>query len=155
MRRHAHVRQNRSQTGAPSALPRLDAHVKKNDQPHGNGGTRTPDIGAAARQAGRVQTCGAGTRAGGVCRQLSMKNGRCRFHGGLSTGPRTAAGLERSRKARWKHGRRSADANQPLKLIRALVKVMEAELAEWKSLASSPAYQIALEEAWRRALAAP
>lgn len=33
-----------------------------------------------------------------------MKHGRCRMHGGLSTGPRTAEGLERSRRARWIHG---------------------------------------------------
>jgi len=33
-----------------------------------------------------------------------MANGRCRLHGGLSTGPRTAEGLERSRRARWKYG---------------------------------------------------
>jgi len=33
-----------------------------------------------------------------------MKNGRGKFHFGLSTGPRTAEGLERSRRARWKHG---------------------------------------------------
>ncbi|MFC1604855.1 HGGxSTG domain-containing protein [Planctomycetota bacterium] len=37
-----------------------------------------------------------------------MKNGRCRMHGGKSTGPRTPEGLERSRKANWKHGRYSA-----------------------------------------------
>lgn len=37
-----------------------------------------------------------------------MKNGRCRLHGGKSTGPRTPKGLERSRYARWKHGSRSA-----------------------------------------------
>ena len=37
-----------------------------------------------------------------------MKNGRCRLHGGKSTGPRTVKGLERSRYARWKHGNRSA-----------------------------------------------
>ena len=30
---------------------------------------------------------------------------RCRNHGGLSTGPRTPEGLERCRKANWKHGR--------------------------------------------------
>ncbi|HZF33834.1 MAG TPA: HGGxSTG domain-containing protein [Candidatus Angelobacter sp.] len=36
-----------------------------------------------------------------------MPNGRCRLHGGLSTGPRTPAGLDRSRRARWKHGGRS------------------------------------------------
>jgi hypothetical protein len=39
-----------------------------------------------------------------------MKNGRCRMHGGLSTGPRTAAGLERARQARWKDGYRSAES---------------------------------------------
>jgi len=32
--------------------------------------------------------CGAKTRAGGRCQQAGMpKNGRCRYHGGLSTGP--------------------------------------------------------------------
>jgi hypothetical protein len=36
-----------------------------------------------------------------------MKNGRCRLHGGLSTGPQTAEGLERIRKAVTKHGRYS------------------------------------------------
>ena len=48
--------------------------------------------------------CGARTRCGGCCRQPAMRNGRCRMHGGLSTGPRTAAGLARARRARWKHG---------------------------------------------------
>jgi hypothetical protein len=32
------------------------------------------------------------------------------MHGGLSTGPRTPEGLERSRKARWRHGYYSAEA---------------------------------------------
>src|SRR5215470_1133484 len=48
--------------------------------------------------------CGACTRAGGSCRQPATKNGRCRFHGGKSTGPRTAAGLARCRSARLVHG---------------------------------------------------
>ena len=52
--------------------------------------------------------CGAKTRQGGTCQQPAMKNGRCRLHGGKSTGPRTPKGLERSRYARWKHGNRSA-----------------------------------------------
>lgn len=30
--------------------------------------------------------CGAKTRAGAVCKNKSMANGRCRYHGGLSTG---------------------------------------------------------------------
>ncbi len=37
--------------------------------------------------------CGARTRCGGACRQPAMTNGRCRMHGGLSTGPRTPEGL--------------------------------------------------------------
>ena len=32
------------------------------------------------------------------------------MHGGRSTGPRTPEGLERSRRARWKHGRYSKAA---------------------------------------------
>ena len=38
-----------------------------------------------------------------------MPNGRCYRHGGASTGPRTAEGLARSKRANWRHGRRSAD----------------------------------------------
>ncbi|MHC4558608.1 MAG: HGGxSTG domain-containing protein [Planctomycetota bacterium] len=52
--------------------------------------------------------CGAKTRKGTPCRAPAMTNGRCRMHGGKSTGPRTPEGLERSRKANWKHGRYSA-----------------------------------------------
>ncbi|WP_431268684.1 HGGxSTG domain-containing protein [Dankookia sp. P2] len=41
-----------------------------------------------------------------------MRNGRCRMHGGASTGRRTPEGLERLRQAPMKHGRRSAEARQ-------------------------------------------
>ena len=39
-----------------------------------------------------------------------MKNGRCKFHGGASTGPRTASGLLASQNARRIHGRSSRRA---------------------------------------------
>ena len=39
-----------------------------------------------------------------------MPNGRCRMHGGKSTGPGTAEGIERIRKMRTIHGRYSAEA---------------------------------------------
>jgi hypothetical protein len=39
-----------------------------------------------------------------------MPNGRCKLHGGKSTGPRTPEGLERSRRANWKHGHFSREA---------------------------------------------
>jgi hypothetical protein len=34
-----------------------------------------------------------------------MPNGRCRVHGGKSTGPRTEAGIAAIRADHWKHGR--------------------------------------------------
>ncbi len=42
-------------------------------------------------------TCQATTRRGTPCRALGLANGRCRNHGGLSTGPKTADGWERTR----------------------------------------------------------
>ena len=51
----------------------------------------------------------------------AMANGRCRMHGGTSTGPRTAEGLARSRRARWKHGLYSADALAEQKRVRELL----------------------------------
>ena len=57
-----------------------------------------------------------------------MANGRCRMHGGASTGPRTPEGLERSRRSNWKHGHYSAEAKQvrrearqQLQLLRQLI----------------------------------
>jgi hypothetical protein len=44
------------------------------------------------------------------CGSPAMANGRCRIHGGLSTGPKTQEGVESIRKAHWKHGQRSAEA---------------------------------------------
>jgi hypothetical protein len=48
-----------------------------------------------------------------------MRNGRCRLHGGKSTGPRTPEGLQRSRRANWKHGRFSQEAKAELSRVRA------------------------------------
>ena len=40
--------------------------------------------------------CGASTRAGGICRvRAEPSKARCRFHGGLSTGPRIEEGRTR------------------------------------------------------------
>ena len=55
---------------------------------------------------------GARTRAGAACRQPAMGNGRCRLHGGNSTGPRTEAGLARIRAARTKHGYWSGESRE-------------------------------------------
>ena len=54
--------------------------------------------------------CGAKTRKRTSCKAPAMANGKCRMHGGKSTGPRTQEGLEGSRKANWKHGYYSAES---------------------------------------------
>ena len=61
------------------------------------------------RHAHKSPRCGAKTRRKTACLGPAMPNGRCRLHGGKSTGPRTPEGLEKSKKANWKHGRRSAE----------------------------------------------
>jgi len=75
--------------------------------------------------------CGACSRAGATCRQPAMANGRCRFHGGFSTGPRTAEGRARCARARRTHGgysreivelRRAARAHS--RRVRALLALM-------------------------------
>jgi hypothetical protein len=54
--------------------------------------------------------CGARRKCNGLpCQGVAMPNGRCRMHGGASTGPRTAEGLARSKRSTWKHGGRSAE----------------------------------------------
>ena len=54
--------------------------------------------------------CGArAKRTGQPCKAPAMENGRCRLHGGKSTGPKTPEGLAYSRRARLVHGRYSKD----------------------------------------------
>ncbi len=49
-----------------------------------------------------------------------MKNGRCRMHGGASTGPRTPEGVARVRQAKTRHGRYSAEYRTLMRLLRML-----------------------------------
>ncbi len=80
-----------------------------------------------------VKKCGARSRNSlRLCKQPAMKNGRCRFHGGMSTGPRTEKGLEASRRARFKHGLYSRghikikrEAKSILDSAQYLIKIME------------------------------
>lgn len=64
------------------------------------------DLERLERQAARRQVaCGARTRKGAPCRNLSVPGRRrCKFHGGRSTGPRTPEGRERiaaAQRRRW------------------------------------------------------
>ena len=58
-----------------------------------------------------------------------MPNGRCRVHGGLSTGPRTLEGLERSRRSNWKHGYYSAEAKQVRRVARQQYRLLRQLIA--------------------------
>jgi hypothetical protein len=64
--------------------------------------------------------CGARTRVGAPCKGPAMLNGRCRMHGGASTGPRTPEGLQRIVKARTVHGAYSTEMRELRRLMRLL-----------------------------------
>jgi hypothetical protein len=64
-----------------------------------------------APQWASAPSCGAKTRRAMTCEAPAVKGRRrCRLHGGLSTGPRTAEGRERIRQARTITGFYSASA---------------------------------------------
>lgn len=50
-----------------------------------------------------------------------MRNGRCRLHGGLSTGPKTREGRQRIRLALFKHGRYTKKAREERREYHELV----------------------------------
>jgi hypothetical protein len=51
-----------------------------------------------------------------------MANGRCRLHGGLSTGPRTAEGVARIRAARTVHGAYAAPRRARIQPLRSFIR---------------------------------
>ena len=89
---------------SPGALAKGDA-MKIDRKPC------APNWEKAINAANAAPRCGAKKRRKGTpCGSPAMANGRCRIHGGTSTGPKTAEGVENIRKARTKHGQRSAEA---------------------------------------------
>ncbi len=70
---------------------------------------RLPDWRTTLPLAQSCPRCRARTRAGTPCQSPAMPNGRCRMHGGASTGPKTAEGLALTRMARTRHGLYSAE----------------------------------------------
>jgi hypothetical protein len=85
-------------------------------------GNPSGDFSKAAR-------CGAKTRRGIACQCPAMKNGRCRLHGGLSTGARTAEGTERIRRAVTRHCRFTAQAIAERRQFRELLRQFRQLLA--------------------------
>jgi hypothetical protein len=114
-----------------SGSPKLHA-VPGQRRGHLKNGNPAGDYMAAPR-------CGAHTRSGACCRQPAMPNGRCRFHGGLSTGPRTAEGLQRSRSARFVHGGRTAEIIDLRSTAARSARRMKLLLAAAKQGLSAPA----------------
>ena len=71
----------------------------------------------------------------GACQQPAMRNGRrCRLHGGMSTGPRTPEGLERSRTARLKHGFYSAEAIEKRRAARESARLLRDNTRELRAV---------------------
>ena len=88
---------------------------------------RLPDWRETLPLAQSCPRCGAQTRAGTLCKSPAMANGRCRMHGGASTGPRTTAGLARVRKARMVHGLYSAEMVE----LRRQFAALRADARRW------------------------
>jgi hypothetical protein len=82
---------------------------------------RLPDWRLTLPLAQSCPRCDARTRSGAKCRAPAMSNGRCRMHGGKSTGPRTSEGLERMRRANTRHGNYSEESRQLMRAIQLLV----------------------------------
>jgi ribosomal protein L32 len=86
---------------------------------------RLPDWRLTLPLAQSCRRCGARTRSGASCKSPAMQNGRCRMHGGTSTGPRTSEGLERMRRANTRHGIYSEESRRQMRAIRKLVREAE------------------------------
>ena len=70
----------------------------------------------------KAPRCGAKNRRGTACQCPAMRNGRCRLHGGLSTGAKTPEGLERIQQAVTKHGMYSKRAKEERITYRKLLR---------------------------------
>jgi len=95
--------------------------MKNQYRPYGS-----PDLAALPR-------CGAKTRAGVPCKQPACaRNGRCHWHGGKSTGPRTTEGKARVGQAHYKHGRYTRAAMAQRKAFAQLFREVRALLGKRK-----------------------
>src|SRR6202521_1983186 len=76
----------------------------------------------------KAPRCGAKNRRGTSCQCPAMPNGRCRLHGGLSSGAKTAEGMERIRRAVIRLGRYSTAAQAERRYIKTLLKEFQTVL---------------------------
>ena len=59
-----------------------------------------------------------------------MRNGRCRMHGGKSTGPRTPEGLERMRQAKTIHGLYTLEAIAHMRMVKMILREAKGHLRD-------------------------
>ena len=77
------------------------------------------------------QRCGAKTRNGSPCqRPAKLPVGRCRLHGGASTGPQTKEGLARLTETKTKHGKFNKQRRAEARRFAAQGRQMRGELKE-------------------------
>jgi len=82
-----------------------------------------------------TQKCHAHSRSGKQCGNFAIKGKQvCKFHGGLSTGPRTEAGRESLRQARTKHGRYSAASIRERQEFRLLIQLYKIEMRKIQNI---------------------
>jgi hypothetical protein len=75
--------------------------------------------------------CEALTRRGTLCQRPGTKrNGRCKLHGGRSSGPKTEAGLARLTASKTTHGRTTAVKRAQAKRKAQVGREVRAELRE-------------------------
>jgi hypothetical protein len=92
--------------------------------------TDAPHVPTLRERLAMAARCGANRKHDGCpCQQPAMANGRCRFHGGKSTGPKTLEGAERSRRAALRHGFYTAAANAERRMARSVLLGLRAALA--------------------------
>lgn len=73
-------------------------------------------------------------KTGELCRAKAMANGRCRIHGGLSTGAKTKEGIERRNKANYKHGKYTKDMIEANNLVKKARKFTKRFKKNWKGI---------------------
>ena len=92
--------------------------------------------------------CGAKTRRGTLCQRPGTKrNGRCKLHGGRSTGPTTEAGLARLIASKITHGRTTKAKRAEATLRAEQGRELRAELLELETWFVAHGH---LDKNWRK-----
>ncbi len=79
-----------------------------------------------------IRQCSAKSKQTGKrCKNFAIKGKTvCRFHGGVSTGPKTKEGKQRIKKALTKHGLYSVEAVEERRIFRKNTRLLKEELED-------------------------